>query len=180
MLAAAVLLAGCAPAPSVSTDVGIEREASEQNGVEIALVDGWTKSADSGGMTGLFGTLMNDGSDDLVIESVESDAAEFIELHEVTTDGIMQEIPGDVLIPSSGSYELAPGADHIMLMNLTRDLLAGDEVTVTVHFTDGSSQSFTVLVKDYSGANEDYGDLDHEGHEGHDHSGGGHAEEHEH
>ncbi|MBN9612868.1 MAG: copper chaperone PCu(A)C, partial [Actinobacteria bacterium] len=57
---------------------------------------------------------------------------------------------------------LAPGANHIMLMGLTRDLKAGDNVDFTLNFTRGeagaaTSQSFSVLVKDYTGANEKYG-----------------------
>lgn len=131
----------------------------------LSLVDGWTKAGETGGMTGVFGTLTNAGNDDLLITGVESSAAGMIELHEVTAEGVMQKITGDVVVPANGTFELAPGANHIMLMDLKKDLLAGDEVTFTLHFesADGtaSSEDFTVLVKDYAGANEDYGDLGH-------------------
>ena len=79
-----------------------------------------------------------------------------IELHEVTADGIMQPIAGDVVVPAHGTFELMPGANHIMLMDLRKDLLAGDEVKFTLHLasSDGSTFSvdLTVLVKDYAGA----------------------------
>ncbi len=117
---------------------------------------GWAKSAESGGMTGVFGTLQNGGDDDLAIESAESEDAEMVELHEVTAAGVMQKIAGEAIIPAKGSYELSPGANHIMLMGLTRDLEAGESVTVTLHLSDGSSQLLTALVKDYAGANEEY------------------------
>lgn len=125
------------------------------------LVEGWAKSAASGGMTGVFGTLTNESDEDLEITGVESNDAGMIELHEVTPDGVMQPISGKVVVPAQGTFELAPGANHIMLMNLKRDLLAGDEVTFTLHLkaSDGSTSSvtLTVLVKDYAGANENYG-----------------------
>lgn len=135
---------------------------------QLFFEGGWVKSAEAGGMTGVFGTLQNGGDDDLTIESAESDAAETVELHEITAAGVMQQIDGEVVIPAKGSYELAPGANHIMLMGLTNDLKAGDSVTVTLHLSDGSSQLLIALVKDYAGANEEYhGSEAHDEHAGH-------------
>lgn len=146
----------------------------------LTLTEGWAKSADTGGMTGVFGMLQNSGDDDITLVSVESDAAGSVELHEVTADGVMQEIDGDVVVPAGGSFELAPGANHIMLMALQQDLLAGDDVAFTVHYRSGGVEhaaDFTVLVKDYAGANEEYGDLDHGAHDhgAHDHDAHDHS-----
>lgn len=171
LLAAVALgVAGCS-APSVPSDGGADSgSADAAEAGAVTLVDGWAKAGEAGGMTGVFGTLQG-GGEDLTITRVESDAAGTVELHEVTAEGVMQEIAGDVVVPARGSLELAPGANHIMLMDLTRDLRAGDEVTFTLHFDDGSHQQFTVLVKDYTGANEDYaGDeqgMDHGEHDSH-------------
>lgn len=157
----ALLLTACSPATQQA-----EIPASADVSTAITLTDGWAKSAELGGMTGLFGTLENSGEEDLTIVSVESADAGMIELHEVTADGIMQEIAGDVVIPAHGSFELAPGANHIMLMDLTKNLLAGDEVTLTltVATNDGDTASieFTVFVKDYAGANESYDESSHD------------------
>lgn len=157
------LLTACAPSTS-ALPAGESSSAIDSSSV-VELTEGWAKSAAAGGMTGVFGTLTNGTDSDLVITRVESSAAGMIELHEVTPDGVMQAIAGDVVVPAHGSFELAPGANHIMLMDLTKGLLAGDEVTFTLHLaaSDGtiSSAEFTVLVKDYAGANENYGDLDH-------------------
>ena len=161
----APLLAACASGGSGddSARLADDRDGDGAGGAALTLSDGWAKAGETGGMTGVFGTLVNSSGEDLVITGVESDAAGMIELHEVTADGVMQRIEGDVVVPADGSFELAPGANHIMLMDLTRDLLAGDEVSLTLHCsssTDGDELSFefTVLVKDYSGANEDYGE----------------------
>lgn len=168
-IAAALLLSGCAGSESGTPSAPEPAAAEERAGVSSATIEaGWAKAAEATGMTGLFGTLRNEGSEDLIISSVESDAAEMAELHEVTADGVMQEIAGDVVIPAGGTLELAPGADHIMLMGLTRDLLAGDDVSVTVTFENGKTAELTVPVKDYAGANEEYaGAEDHGEHGGH-------------
>ena len=157
--AAALLLAGCSGAAAN------DRTPSEPNeqAPNAVFIDGWAKSGEQGGMTGVFGTLENHGDDDLVITAVESEAAGSAELHEVTTAGVMQQISGDVTVPAGGSFEFVPGGDHIMLMDLAADLLAGDEAPITVSFDDGSSISFSAFVKDYSGANESYGDGGHGG-----------------
>lgn len=165
------LLTACAS--DASTQVSSAHSSAESSSTDAAdtltLAEGWAKAGASGGMTGVFGTLTNAGDDDLEITGVESPDAEMIELHEVTADGVMQPIEGEVVVPARGSFELAPGANHIMLMGLKRELLAGDEVTFTLHLKAGdgsaSSVALTVLVKDYAGANENYdgasGDAEH-------------------
>ncbi len=157
------LLTACAPDASTqasSAHSSADSSSSDASGM-LTLAEGWAKAGASGGMTGVFGTLTNAGDDDLEITGVESSDAEMIELHEVTADGVMQPIAGKVVVPARGSFELAPGANHIMLMGLKRELLAGDEVTFTLNLKAGdgsaSSVTLTVLVKDYAGANENYG-----------------------
>ena len=163
LLAAPLLLTGCAGSAEPTDKAKTEQTDTKSHDAHQAgedattLVEGWAKAAKKGGMTGLFGNLENHGKTDLTITSVESDAAGMIELHEVTAAGVMQEISTPVVVPAGGALELAPGANHIMLMDLKQDLLAGDEVTITVNYDDGSSAKFTVLVKDYTGANEEYG-----------------------
>ncbi len=174
LVLAASLLTACSPGAG-----GADGSADAPADSGIVLENGWAKAGEQGGMTGVFGTLVNAGADDAVITRVESDAAEMIELHEVDASGTMREIEGDVIIPAEGSYELAPGADHIMLMGLTRELLAGDEVVFTVHFRSGDvefSEEFAVPVKDYAGANESYDDLGH-GDDGHGAHGGAHGDD---
>ncbi len=162
------LLTACASdAAGSSAPAGTESSTAGEATAQVELSDGWAKAGEIGGMTGVFGTLSNDGDSDLVITGVESADAGMIELHEITADGIMQEITGEVVIPAKGTFELAPGANHIMLMDLKKDLLAGDEVTFTLQLAsnDGRTRTveFTVLVKDYAGANENYGGTGHEG-----------------
>lgn len=173
IVAPLTLLTACAPASTPAAQTSEQSSAKVDAEHTVMLNEGWAKAGETGGMTGVFGTLENMSDSDLTITGVESDDAGMIEMHEVTADGVMQEIKGDVVIPAKGSFELAPGANHIMLMDLKKDLLAGSEVSFTMHLksADGAKTSvpFTVLVKDYAGANENYGGDEHgdDSHAGH-------------
>lgn len=154
----AAALTGCA-----SVAEPAETPASAASAVDMS--DAWVKSADSG-MSAAFGQLTNDSDTDVTVVSAESAASSMLELHETVEsesgEMVMRQIEGGFVIPADGSLDLAPGGDHIMLMDLTAPLVAGDEVTVTLTFSDDSTYEFIAPVKDYSGANENYegGDMD--------------------
>ena len=154
-------LTGCA---SESAPAGT---ATEPAGDVITIEDAWVKSADDG-MSAAFGTLVNSGDDDVTVVSVTSEASPMLELHETVENEsgemVMREIEGGFVIPAGSDLALEPGANHIMLMDLSAPLQAGDEATFTLTFSDDSTYEFTAPVKDYSGANENYEEGDeHEG-----------------
>jgi len=55
-------------------------------------------------------------------------------------DGVMRMRPieGGLEIPSGGAVELKPSGMHLMLIGLKRPLVAGENVTVTLIFADGT------------------------------------------
>lgn len=157
----ALVLTGCAQSETPEKPAAAA-EKNEQGAVTAS--DTWVKATDPDvkpgeAMTGVFGLIKNSGDEDLVITDLKSDVAGVTELHEVV-DGKMRKIEGDVTVPAGGSLLLEPGANHIMLMDITEPLSPGDDVTVTLTFSDGSSLEIVALVKDTSGANESYEDMD--------------------
>lgn len=168
-LAAPLGLAACSS--DTETPAGPSTEHSAEHGTAtITVADAWAKASAADmhageGMTGVFGELTNHGDVDLTITGLTSPAAGIVELHEVV-DGVMRKIQGDVTIPAGGTLTLEPGANHIMLMKMVDPIHPGDDVTITMTLSDGSEVTLTALVKDTSGANESYGDLegDHAGH----------------
>ncbi|PDP88203.1 hypothetical protein CQJ94_06835 [Glycomyces fuscus] len=144
----------------------------------FSVSDPWVKAVTAEeGMTGVFGVMANDSDEEITVVSADNDAAGMVELHEVVsegTDATMREKEGGFPIPAGGSSTLEPGGDHIMLMELTEDLEPGAEATVTVEFSDGSTAEFTAAVKEYAGANEEYGG-DAEGGHGEEHGDDGHG-----
>ncbi|WP_150252170.1 copper chaperone PCu(A)C [Nocardiopsis deserti] len=146
---------------------------AEEAADAFSVTDPWVKAVTAEeGMTGVFGVLANGSGEEITVVSASYEAAGVVELHEVVsegTDGTMREKEGGFPIPAGGSATLEPGGDHIMLMELAEDLRPGAEATVTVEFSDGSTTEFTAAVKDYAGANEEYGGDTEGGH------GGGHG-----
>ena len=134
---------------------------STQSGEELSVTDPWVRS-EAGDMTAMFGEITNNSGADLEIASIETDAAEVVEMHEMVDDGsgntIMQESESGFVIPAGGSLVLEPGGDHFMFIGLNQELLAGETVTVTVHFVDGEPLTIDATVKDFTGGNEPYGD----------------------
>nr|WP_237464771.1 copper chaperone PCu(A)C [Leucobacter luti] len=157
-----MLLTGCSTTPATSDTNGAAQETSAATAASsFEIVDGWAKAGD--GMTGVFGSLTNSGDSDLTLTSVASPAAAMVELHETVVSGgssVMREVDGGFVIPAGGSFELEPGGNHIMFMDLPKPLLAGDEVELTLTFDDGSTVETSVLVKDYDGAQENYEDIE--------------------
>lgn len=195
LLAATALLAlaGCSDSDasgtsaSSGTSTGTSAESSALAGDSVTVKDAWVKAADSG-MSAAFGELTNTGTQDVTIVSASTTASSMIELHETVENEsgtmIMRAKDGGFVIPAGGELSLAPGGNHIMLMDLTAPMKAGDEVVFTLTFSDDSTLELTAPAKDYAGANETYeggdkdmgdmgemdysdmGDMDHSGHQG--------------
>jgi copper(I)-binding protein len=66
---------------------------------------------------------------------------------EVDGEMVMQEKEGGLVLDAGRGQLLQPGGTHVMLMGLTEELAAGDEVTLTLEFEDGSTSELTVPVK---------------------------------
>ncbi|GIJ76149.1 hypothetical protein SAMN05443287_10647 [Micromonospora phaseoli] len=157
----AVSVAGCgssddattaAPSPSASAPASPSAEA----GV-LGIQDPWVKAADEG-MTAAFGTLVNSSAADVTITGASTTVSP-MELHEMAMkDGkmVMQAKAGGVVIKAGSEHKLEPGGDHLMLMNLAQPVRAGDELTFTLTFADGRTQTFTAVAKPFTGAQESY------------------------
>lgn len=164
ILLAAFGLAGCATNETAPAESGPE---VVQETDAFAISDAWIKATDTD-MTGVFGTITNNGDTDFTIVSAEAEIAGMTELHEtiVQSDGssLMQEVEGGYIVPAGEDYILEPGGNHIMLMMLKEDILPGDEIMITVVTSEGDEFEFSALAKEYTGAQETY--APESGHEG--------------
>lgn len=124
----------------------------------LTLTDGWAKAGT--GMTGAFGTLTNSTDAAITITTASSDVAARTELHTMAKqdDGTMKMIQkeGGFVVPANGTATLAPGGDHVMLIGLKQELRNGDRVTITLTATSGESYEWTVPVRSFTGAEEEY------------------------
>jgi periplasmic copper chaperone A len=145
LLATLPLMAGCA-SPS---------------GIEIS--DYWVKSSEMstlGGMTAVYGTITNNTNEDVVLVGGATEVAGIVEVHEMSMVGgemKMQEINGGLLIPAGQSVVLEPGGNHLMLMMLTSDVLAGSSIEVLFDFEGADDITLTdVIGKPAEGGDEEY------------------------
>ena len=126
----------------------------------FGATDAWAKAADAGAMTAVFGVVANNTSDDLTIVSASSPLSTTVQLHETVaeTDGtsMMQQKHGGFPVAAGTAITFEPGGDHIMLMKLTTAVEPGDDVPITLTFSDGSTFTFHAIAKDFAGANESY------------------------
>jgi copper(I)-binding protein len=134
ILGAALLLAACAPA-----------------GGGISVSDAWARTSalmDRAGAAYMI--IHNSGSEADRLLGASTDAAATVELHETTeADGMMQMAPvAAIEVPAGGQAALAPGGFHVMLIDLTRELRAGDQVTLTLTFEKAGPIEVTAEVRD--------------------------------
>ena len=119
---------------------------------ESAWVRATTGSKDPS-MTGAFMTLRNTGSSDVRLVRAASPVAHKVELHEMAMDGgtaHMHRLRTGVRVKAGETVALKPGGYHVMLMGLTKPLAAGDEVTLTLTFSDGTSTTVTAPAKAFA------------------------------
>lgn len=120
-------------------------------GTGVEVHDAWARSALKDGNGAAYMLVHNHGTEDDAIVSASSDAANVVEIHlsQMKADGTMEMIKQDAIaIPAEGEVELKPGSYHVMLIGLKQDLKAGDEITVTLHFTHHEDITLTIPVMD--------------------------------
>lgn len=149
-------------APATSTSATSSADATMAS--RITPSDTWAKAADSG-MSAAFGTLKNTGTKPIVITGARGDAGP-VQLHvtQKTATGMEMKETKSFTVPAGGSLELKPGSSHLMFMNLSHALKAGETQKLTVTFDDGSHTDVSFPVRAYDGAKEKYAGSGHAQH----------------
>lgn len=152
-LAMALLLAGC----------GTETESApstETHGVEVG--DAWvraTTGSKDASMTGAFMQISNQGDSAVRLVGATSTVARMVQVHTMVMKNgkmVMQELEGGLEVKPGSHAHLRPGGNHVMLMGLTKSLAAGDEVALTLEFSDGTEHDLTVPVKEFTEEEDHY------------------------
>ena len=149
-------------APVTSTSATSSADATMAS--RITPSDTWAKAADSG-MSAAFGTLKNTGTKPIVVTGARGDAGP-VQLHvtQKTATGMEMKETKSFTVPAGGSLELKPGSSHLMFMNLSHALKAGETQKLTVTFEDGSHTDVSFPVRAYDGAKEKYAGSGHAQH----------------
>lgn len=166
-LAAAIVLSGlaltaCGDDSTRAAADAAPAAAEAGPGTVLTVEDPWvraTSGTDDPSMTAAFMVLDNEGEEEVVVTGASSPVAPMVQLHETTmVDGasVMREIDGGIALPPGRGQLLQPGGTHVMLMGLTDELAAGDEVELVLELGDGSSVEVTAPVKVFTEEAEHY------------------------
>lgn len=123
----------------------------------LQIREGYVRELPPGQSTSAaFMTLVNETARPIAIVAATSDAAQMAEIHAHRhVDGAMRmELVRRLVVPAHGKIELAPGAYHLMLINLKRSLRAGDSVAVTLIDEEGKSYVAHIPVVKMVGAGQ--------------------------
>lgn len=135
----------------------------------LMVDDAWVREAPPGAMA-LAGymKLHNHANKSRVLVGAQSPAFESVMLHKTVIEGEMSKMVHQhmITIPANGMISFEPNSYHLMMMKPKQSLKAGDKVSVTLSFKDGSTQEVTHEVRAEMGGMG----MDHSGHNmGHQH-----------
>lgn len=118
---------------------------------KIKIVDPWMRVGAEGKATGLFFKIENNSDKSDTLYKAEFDLAGKVEIHETYDAGNdmmgMREV-GMIVVPAKSTFELKPGAHHIMLMKLKKDIKKGDEGEITLFFKQAGDIKIKVKAKE--------------------------------
>ncbi len=132
-------------------------------GDPIVVSDAWvraTTGSDDPAMTAAFMVIENTTDADIQLVGATSPVTDMVQIHEMVDgdDGhmVMQEAADGVTVRAGKQQMLAPGGYHVMLMGLADELAAGDEVALTLEFSDGTTMDLSAPVKEFTEEEDDY------------------------
>lgn len=148
MLSRRILLTAAAAATALS--LALPALAQEHPG-QFHVHDAYARSnGGQGGSGAVFFLLHNNGTTDehLIGAHAEVSAKAELHTHIMTAEGVMQmrEIEGGIQMPAGEMHEFVRGADHVMLLGLTRALQDGEHFPLTLVFDSGAELTFDVVV----------------------------------
>ena len=105
----------------------------------VSITDAWVRPTNPGQEVGA-AYMTFTSKHDLTLASIESDVTNSIEIHNMTMEnGVMKMRMMEKLTLQAGKpYILAPGGFHLMLFDLKKPLVAGDQVNFVLHFKNNS------------------------------------------
>jgi hypothetical protein len=118
-------------------------------GDKLSIENAWMRNSLKGMNTALFCEVVNKGIEADTLYKVASDLAELVQIHETYKEGDMmgmREVDKIVIEPNS-TFKFKPGAHHIMLIKLKKDLKNGDKGDVILFFRKAGEIKLKVPVK---------------------------------
>jgi len=115
----------------------------------INIKDPWMRPSSEKMATALYFVIENKTETADTLYQVDSDLAERVEIHETYSEGEMMGMRKVefIVIEGNSSFALKPGAHHIMLMKLKKDIKDGDQDEIVLHFKQAGEIKVTATAK---------------------------------
>jgi copper(I)-binding protein len=129
---------------------------AQSDGAKLSVEGAWARRAammkgDAGGSGNgaVYAVLVNASTASDALVGVASDAAATAEIHETYRhmNMMMMRPVAKIDVPAGNKVEMKPGGYHIMLLNLKRDLKAGETIGVTLQFEKAGKIPVTATIK---------------------------------
>jgi copper(I)-binding protein len=120
-----------AASQSSASDMGSHSENMDNSG---SMGEG--ENSMGGLNSAIYMVIYNQSNQNDRLIAAKTDVAESVEIHQTRMENdimMMQKVDG-VDIPANSKVELKPGGYHIMLINLKKDLRAGEKLAFTLVF----------------------------------------------
>lgn len=116
---------------------------------KIKIKDAWMRPSSEKMATALYFTIENTGETADTLFKVDSDIAERVEIHETYSEGEMMGMRkvDMIVVEGKSSFELKPGAHHVMLMKLKRNINDGDKGDFVLHFKQVGELRITAIAR---------------------------------
>ncbi|KRD76976.1 copper chaperone PCu(A)C [Lysobacter sp. Root983] len=117
----------------------------------LRVADAWSRATPPGaGVAVGFMRVINAGKRDDRLLEVSSDAAERVEIHEVSHDGgvmRMRQLRDGLPLPAGATVRLQPGGYHLMFIAPKRPFKQGDTVSARLRFEHAGSATVRFQVR---------------------------------
>jgi copper(I)-binding protein/putative copper export protein len=115
----------------------------------LSVRDAFAYPALLGSTGGVFLALENSTAQGDRLVGATTEVARAVELHRTMMDGDVASMESQLSyeLPAGGRLEFAPGGDHLMLIDLHRDLTTGERFAITLQFASGRQVVAEVTVR---------------------------------
>lgn len=110
-------------------------EASSEDPSQPQVEDAYLGETEQGRAAALYLTITQEGGDDRLV-GVTTEVSDIVGVMpgDMAMDDPMTDRSVDVAVDAGTTVRFAPGDDHLMVIEVSRGLVAGDDVEVTLEF----------------------------------------------
>lgn len=126
-------------------------EADNVTAGALSVQDAWARPSIGNAPNGVvYLKISNKGVSADRLVGVSASVAKHVALHATLMEGgvmKMRHAANGIEVPANGAVELKPGGFHVMLMGLTKKLIAGDNFDLTLTFEQQGKVQIPVEIK---------------------------------